>query len=105
MNMKWLRKRSNEARCYSLDEAAEFLEFDRRAVEYWLRMGHLNGNWDQRERRWRIRPADLIEFLQQSNEPLPTGWSWRSAHVDPEAMDHANPAPPTTVPAIDELTQ
>lgn len=94
-----------DVKTYSLDEAADFLEFDRRAVEYWLRMGHLNGFWDQKERCWRIRPADLVAFLQESNEPLPTGWSWRVNQVDPETMDHANPVPSGAVPAGDELTQ
>ena len=57
---------------YSLDEAAEFLEFDREAVAYWLRMGHLAGDRDKRTGEWRVQPQALIDFLRESQEPMPT---------------------------------
>lgn len=62
---------------YSLDDAAAFLEYDRTAVEYWLRMGHLRGQWDSRRSRWTISAQALIDFLKQSNEPMPAGASYR----------------------------
>lgn len=67
------RPGSREPRTYSLEEAAEFLEFDRQAILYWLRMGHLPGRQDARTGEWRIQPQALIEFLREAQEPLPTG--------------------------------
>ena len=58
---------------YSLDDAADFLEYDRKAVEYWLRMGHLAGDWDNRRSSWNVSPQSIIDFLRQSREPMPTG--------------------------------
>ncbi len=62
---------------YSLDEAAEFLEFDRKTVEYWLRMGHLHGDWDGRRSNWVISAEALVEFLRESGEPVPYGSRYR----------------------------
>jgi hypothetical protein len=67
------RPGSREPRTYSLDEAAEFLEFDRQAITYWLRMGHLPGRQDKQTGEWRIQPQALIEFLREAQEPMPTG--------------------------------
>ena len=67
------RPRSREPRTYSLDEAAEFLDFDREAIRYWLRMGHLPGRRDDKTGEWRIQPQALIEFLREAQEPVPTG--------------------------------
>ena len=71
--MLFFRPPLREPRTYSLDEAAEFLEFDRQTVAYWLRMGHLTGRRDKRTDEWRIQPQALIEFLREAQEPLPTG--------------------------------
>ncbi|MEZ4521524.1 MAG: helix-turn-helix domain-containing protein [Thermomicrobiales bacterium] len=70
--MLLFRPGAREPRTYSLDEAAEFLEFDRKAVVYWLRMGHLSGRQDKRTGEWRIQPQALIEFLREAQEPMPT---------------------------------
>lgn len=70
--MLLFRPEVREPRTYSLDEAAEFLEFDRESVAYWLRMGHIEGRQDKRSGEWRIQPHALIEFLRESQEPLPT---------------------------------
>jgi hypothetical protein len=67
------RPRSREPRTYTLDEAAEFLDFDREAIRYWLRMGHLAGRRDHKTGEWRIQPQALIEFLREAQEPMPTG--------------------------------
>ena len=75
--MVLFRSGLREPRTYSLDEAAEFLEFDRRTVAYWLRMGHLPGRLDTRTGDWRIQPQALIEFLREAQEPMPTGLAER----------------------------
>lgn len=71
--MKMMRAAARSLPGYSVEDAADFLEYDRSAIEYWLRMGHLDGEWDSRVGRWRIRPQALIDFLRQSREPMPTG--------------------------------
>lgn len=68
-------RHEDEGHFYSAGEAAEFLQFDRASVEYWLRMGHLLGDWDKQGQRWRIAPQALIDFLHEANEPMPTGVS------------------------------
>lgn len=74
MFMALFRSREqDEGFSYSAGEAAEFLQFDPAAVEYWLRMGHLLGDWDERGQRWRIQPQALIDFLHEAGEPMPTG--------------------------------
>lgn len=75
-----MRDTAKRTQGYSLDDAADFLEYDRKAVEYWLRMGHLNGDWDARSSRWTISPQSLIDFLRQSCEPMPTGAGYRMRH-------------------------
>ena len=62
-----------EPRTYSFDEVVEFLEFDPRAVAYWLRMGHLAGHQDRQTGEWKIQPQALIDFLREAHEPMPTG--------------------------------
>lgn len=71
-----MRDAAKRKQGYSLDDAADFLEYDRKSIEYWLRMGHLQGEWDNRSSGWKISPQSLIDFLKQSREPMPTG----SAH-------------------------
>lgn len=71
--MKMMRAAARSAHGYDIEDAADFLEYDRSAIEYWLRMGHLAGQWDSQDRRWRIKPQALIDFLRQSREPMPTG--------------------------------
>ena len=72
-----MRETVKRTQGYSLDDAADFLEYDRKAVEYWLRMGHLKGDWDVQMSRWTISPQSLIDFLKQSREPMPTGAGYR----------------------------
>lgn len=71
--MLFFRPRLREPRTYSLEEAAEFLEFDPQSVTYWLRMGHLAGRQDKRTGEWRVQPQALIDFLRETQEPMPTG--------------------------------
>lgn len=71
--MLFFRSETNEARTYTLDEAAEFLQFDRTTLEYWLRMGHIVGSWDEDEEDWHVRPQALVDFLHEAGEPMPTG--------------------------------
>jgi hypothetical protein len=71
--MRVMRDSSRQVHGYSLDDAADFLEYDRSAIEYWLRMGHLSGEWDDQRSTWKIRPQAIIDFLRQSREPMPTG--------------------------------
>lgn len=73
--MLLFRRNTDEQRCYTLDEAVDFLGFDRRAVEYWLQMRHIDGRWDEDAREWRIRPRALVDFLHEAGEPMPTGAS------------------------------
>ncbi len=76
--MLFFRPRLREPRTYSLQEAAEFLEFDPQAVAYWLRMGHLAGRKDKRTGEWRVQPQALIDFLRDGQEPLPAGLASRA---------------------------
>lgn len=71
--MKMMRAAARSVQCYSLEDAADFLEYDGSAIEYWLRMGHLDGQWDNQRGCWRIRPQALLDFLRQAREPMPTG--------------------------------
>jgi hypothetical protein len=71
---------------YSVEDAAAFLEFDTKTIEYWLRMGHLSGDWNARRNQWEISPRSMLNFLRQASEPLPTGSAYRSngsLHVSP----------------------
>ena len=58
---------------YTVEEVARFLQFDRQAVRYWLRTGHLAGRFDVRLGDWRVTATDLVAFLRQTSEPMPTG--------------------------------
>lgn len=58
---------------YSVDEVARFLQYDESAVRYWLRTGHLRGRIDPAIADWRVTANDLVTFLRQSSEPMPTG--------------------------------
>lgn len=62
-------------RGYTVDEAADFLQYDREAVTYWLRTGHLTGQRDPRSDAWFVTTRDLVAFVRASNEPMPTGES------------------------------
>ena len=86
-----MRETARHQRGYSLEDAASFLEYDCRTIEYWLRMGHLSGEWDKRSSGWKISPQSLIDFLKQAREPMPTGASSRrttkSAISSPEPAE------------------
>lgn len=71
--MLFFRSETREARTYTVDEAAEFLQFDRTTLEYWLRMGHIVGSWNEEEADWRVQPQALVDFLHEAGEPMPTG--------------------------------
>lgn len=58
---------------YTVDEVARFLQYDRRAVRYWLRTGHLTGRFDAQIGDWRVTATELVAFLRQTSEPMPTG--------------------------------
>ena len=58
---------------YTVAEVARFLQYDQQAIRYWLRTGHLVGSFDESIADWRIIPSDLVTFLRQSSEPMPTG--------------------------------
>lgn len=60
---------------YTVDEVARFLQYDREAVRYWLRTGHLTGRYDAKTGEWWVSAPDLVSFLRQSSEPMPTGVS------------------------------
>ena len=81
-----MRETARAIQGYSVEDAADFLEYDRSAIEYWLRMGHLAGEWDARRNCWKIKPQALIDFLRQSREPMPTGSQHRERH---QAMKQA----------------
>jgi hypothetical protein len=38
-----------------------------------LRTGHLAGRYDERLGDWRVTANDLVAFLRQTSEPMPTG--------------------------------
>jgi hypothetical protein len=73
---------------YTVDEVARFLQYDCASVRYWLRTGHLVGRQDPHTGDWRVSAAELISFLRQSAEPMPTG-----------VPHHPGPTPTATVPA------
>jgi len=58
---------------YTVMEVARFLQYDPQAIRYWLRTGHLAGSFDDTIADWRIEPCNLVTFLRQSSEPMPTG--------------------------------
>ena len=58
---------------YTVAEVARFLQFDPNAIRYWLRTGQLAGQFDATISDWRVTPSDLVTFLRQSSEPMPTG--------------------------------
>ncbi len=58
---------------YTVEEVARFLQYDRQAVRYWLRTGHLAGRYDERLGDWRVTATELVAFLRQTSEPMPTG--------------------------------
>lgn len=94
-----MAREPREQRCYDLAEAAEFLEYDETSVAYWLRMGHLSGEWDARQAIWRIRPDDLLEFLRSAREPFPTGAQARAGRPQPAFALRA-----AAMPLAEELT-
>ena len=94
-----MAREPREQRCYDLAEAAEFLEYDETSVAYWLRMGHLTGEWDERLGTWRIRPDDLLDFLRAAREPFPTGAQARACRPQPAFALRA-----AALPLAEELT-
>jgi hypothetical protein len=71
--MAQVRRAADQMHGYTVAEVARFLQFDPQAIRYWLRTGHLVGQFDQTIADWRIEPCDLVTFLRQSSEPMPTG--------------------------------
>lgn len=59
-------------RGYSVSEAANILQFHPDTVRYWLRTGELSGMLDDTANEWRIMPEELVAFLRQSGESLPS---------------------------------
>jgi len=57
---------------YSISEVAHILQFHPDAVQYWLRTGELSGRHDDLSDEWRIAPDDLVAFLRQNGETLPS---------------------------------
>ena len=68
-----VRRAEEQLHGYTVAEVARFLQYDPQAIRYWLRTGHLHGRFDQLIADWRIDPCDLVTFLRQSSEPMPTG--------------------------------
>jgi hypothetical protein len=58
---------------YTVEEVSRFLQYDPVAVRYWLRTGNLVGQIDPAINDWRVTANDLVTFLRQSSEPMPTG--------------------------------
>jgi hypothetical protein len=67
------RRTTAQLHGYTVAEVARFLQFDADAIRYWLRTGHLTGQFDPTIADWRVEPCDLVAFLRQSSEPMPTG--------------------------------
>ncbi|HEX7101789.1 MAG TPA: helix-turn-helix domain-containing protein [Nitrolancea sp.] len=57
---------------YSISEVAHILQFHPDAVQYWLRTGELSGRHDHLSDEWRIAQDDLVAFLRQNGETLPS---------------------------------
>jgi hypothetical protein len=71
--MALARRTADRPHGYTVDEVARFLQYDSAAVRYWLRTGHMVGTLDPHSGDWRVSAAELISFLRQSAEPMPTG--------------------------------
>jgi hypothetical protein len=71
--MALARRPENATHGYTVDEVARFLQYDSEAVRYWLRTGHLVGQIDAQSGDWRVPASELVSFLRQSTEPMPTG--------------------------------
>lgn len=80
--MKQARGRAQRARratagetTYTVNEAAEILQFHPDAIRYWLRVGELTGELVEQGAGaggdWAIRPEALVAFLRQNNEMMP----------------------------------
>jgi hypothetical protein len=76
---------------YTVDEVARFLQYDPQAVRYWLRTGHLLGIVDPHDGQWRVPAPELVTFLRQTSEPMPTGVIGDA--FDVSAPVHAGPEP------------
>jgi transposase len=59
-------------RTYSISEVATILQFHPDTVMYWLRTGELSGTRDEFSNDWRVEPEELVAFLRQNGETLPT---------------------------------
>jgi excisionase family DNA binding protein len=57
---------------YTIEEAAEVLQFHPEAVRYWVRVGELPGVPDGSGNGWLIWPQDLVAFLRRNGEVLPS---------------------------------
>ncbi len=71
--MAQVRRAARTMYGYTVDEVSRFLQYDPAAVRYWLRTGHLAGAFDPAIDDWRVTANDLVIFLRQSSEPMPTG--------------------------------
>jgi hypothetical protein len=63
---------TSRRRGYSINEVAHILQFHPDAVQYWLRTGELSGRHDDLSDEWRVAPDDLVAFLRQNGESLPS---------------------------------
>ena len=84
---------------YTVEEVARFLQYDRDAVRYWLRTGHLTGRYDDDLEDWRVTAPELVTFLRQTSEPMPTGvigdFGWPSDGPTEEIVLAADDVEPT----------
>ena len=59
-------------RTYSITEVATLLQFHPDTVTYWLRTGELGGIRGSAGNDWRVEPEELVAFLRQNGEALPS---------------------------------
>jgi excisionase family DNA binding protein len=76
---------------YTIDEAAEILQFHPDAVRYWVRVGELPGERDETRGGWLIQPEDLALFLRASGETI-RDLAARADQAKAELTRFANPA-------------
>ena len=63
--------RGDERRGYTVEEAAEILQYHPDALRYWLRVGQLRGVRGAAGEEWLIDLEALLVFLRQSDDPVP----------------------------------
>lgn len=57
---------------YSINEVATLLKFHPDTVRYWLRTGELSGIRDDNVNEWRVAPEEIVAFMRQSGEIVPS---------------------------------